>query len=454
MDLHFDQLMIRGSIVGALVAAVGVLWLFRRRWQALVAFTLRVPPPAANEVALIRILVFGVLFCNALWEDLPSVAFIPKELRVEMGLMRLLHFIPGWSWLYAHHDALLVFKIATCALLAAATIGFWQRWTIPLATLLAILYGGLLREQSHFFHSMTAALYLALILTIMPRGKIPSAANDAKIRYTCWIVLAGVYLSAGLSKLVNGGLWWWQGSNIKTIVALNNLNVPHFDFGLQPFLLALPVWCYAVLGFLTLVIELAYPLILVSQRARVVLPIAAVFMHLGIFLSQGILFLDLIVLQGIFFVVPLQQQTSDSTHSRPGRAAILVAVGCLAAWLFGVEFYPFTSWQMYSHDLSAKQIIYWKMRVTHADGTESELRPDTLIPALTDCRYRDHFMAGENSTRLFFRALSIRANALTLEPGKSWKEVRLETWAHAFDAAQDLSGDREVARIVEPVLRD
>ena len=94
------------------------------------------------------------------------------------------------------------------------------------------------------------------------------------------------------------------GSMTTMIVAMNSLNVPQLDWGLSGVWLALPTWTYGAFGLATLAVELLYPTVLVWPRARRVLPALAAVLHLGVLVTQGMLFLDLLLLQLVFVDVP------------------------------------------------------------------------------------------------------------------------------------------------------
>jgi predicted DCC family thiol-disulfide oxidoreductase YuxK len=70
---------------------------------------------------------------------------------------------------------------------------------------------------------------------------------------------------------------------------------------LSSYLTGAPDFVFAALGLMTLVLEVGFAAVLFSRIARHIMPIGMALAHLGIFLFQKILFLDLIVLQIVFF---------------------------------------------------------------------------------------------------------------------------------------------------------
>src|SRR5215470_6551228 len=74
-----------------------------------------------------------------------------------------------------------------------------------------------------------------------------------------------------------------------------------YDWALSAYLTSAPDFIFAALGLMTLVLEVGFIAVLFSRIARHIMPIGMALAHTGIFLFQKILFLDLIVLQIVFF---------------------------------------------------------------------------------------------------------------------------------------------------------
>jgi hypothetical protein len=298
-----------------------------------------------------------------------------------MGIMGWLHAVPGWDRVYGSTGLTLLMVAAALACLAAA-LGLWTRWTTKCAAVLTLLHGGILREYSHFFHTMLVPLQMSVVLAFSstrdgfavgrrePRYR--SIGHYDRAYSICLLVLCSAYLCAGLSKLRNAGPQFWDGENLRRIVQQNALNTMEIDLGLSRAILSLPLSVFAAIGIGVVMTELAFPLVLVSVRARLVLPIFAIAMHLGILLSAP------------RWIMPA-----------------LCAVG--AVWIARIEYFPLTAWQIYSWP--AGEVRVWRMTATHRDGTDRPFRPDAWIPALHDCRYRDHLMRGDESTSLLLGAV-------------------------------------------------
>ena len=74
-----------------------------------------------------------------------------------------------------------------------------------------------------------------------------------------------------------------------------------FDWQVSLSLQAAPDFVFAFLGLSGVLGEVLFGLVLISRKARIVLPLAMAGMHVGIIFLQNILFFDLILLQAIFF---------------------------------------------------------------------------------------------------------------------------------------------------------
>src|SRR5262249_24449753 len=120
-------------------------------------------------------------------------------------------------------------------------------------------------------------------------------------RYCCWLVIALPYVEAGLSKLRDGGLFWWNAANIKANLFGDTLNPREFNWSFSLSLTTAPDLMFAALGLFAIFAELSFGLVLFSRIARRIWPFMAISMHLGILLFQRILFLDLILIQFVFF---------------------------------------------------------------------------------------------------------------------------------------------------------
>ncbi|MBC7810113.1 MAG: HTTM domain-containing protein [Burkholderiales bacterium] len=272
-----------------------------------------VPPTSAFTLGVFRALVCAVLLANALWEDLSNVTKLPLGLRQRMGTA---NWLP--EAIFTNETLLIVIQLVTIITLVLGMLGLWTRLTLPTALVSTLLMGGIIRSMTSYYHINVATWWLLLILCWTPcadtfsidawRKRDTYAALRKRTppmvygwaRYACWVLLVLVYLAAGLNKLRQGGLLWWDATNLRSIVYRSALEPSDFDFAAGLVLENAPDALFALLGITSLVIELGYASVLFSRRARWVFPALAAAMHIGIFLLQKIFFYDLVLLQLLF----------------------------------------------------------------------------------------------------------------------------------------------------------
>lgn len=462
-----------GAVLAAVLATCALLVAAdRRRGGAWTRAWIGAAAPEA--LAAIRIVVLGVAFVMVAREDLPSTASIPRSmLEVHgKGLMSLVARVPGYHAFVASHTALWVFKALLLGLLAAGALGLRARVVLPLCFGGYLLYGGIMRQYVHFFHQGLLPLYVLFVLVFTPcadawsldrrirekrglpappRG-VPAAVYGAA-RWAIFTLIGLCYFSAGVSKLRLGGLWWWEAENMRSKIlsaALESkLGLP---FGAT--LAWQPDWVLSALGIAALVIELGMIAVAVSRRSWLFAGPALTLLHVGILISQEILFIDLIVMP-IIFLQPhhlaraaralVRDRGAARRHLRAalaesgfGRAdakdgdAGAGAPGPLQrspAWLvygvaayvpllaFAIEWYPITAWQMYAYRFPTTEIGYLDVQERRTDGASHRPEIEDEIGALIDKRYHaalwSYFETGDPRERqrlddLFQRIIDLR----------------------------------------------
>jgi hypothetical protein len=273
-----------------------------------------------GSLGAIRMLTCLVVLVNTVLEDLPSIAMLPPETRVPHGLMRFVYALPiGFERLVTSEVGLWAFQLITEVILFLGVVGWRTRIVLPLATVCHFLLGGILRDYSFDWHQGWVPLYLMAVLSFTPCGDgwsvdrlrrvyrgwpVPEADRATAVygwpRYVCWTVIAAPYVESGLAKLRFGGLSWWSASNMRNMLYESTLMPREFDWQLALHLAPAPDIVFSMLGFVSVVGEVSFGLVLFSRVARRILPIVTVMMHLGILALQKILFLDLILLQLAF----------------------------------------------------------------------------------------------------------------------------------------------------------
>lgn len=327
----------RMALAGGLTGAALLALLTRPR--RLVRITGRVTP---GTLGAIRCVVAGSALVLAAGEDTASIVLLPDALRSDMGLLTFLYRLPGFDALVHDHDALRLWEAGTILALAAATVGYRTRVTVPLAALLWFVEAGLIREVSWFTHKGILPLHLLVLLSFTrcgdgfsvdrlraaARGEPGPSVDQPRFsygvaRFAVIVLLSLAYLQAGLSKLRNGGLDWWNATNVKSMMLADSLNPMHFDFELAWSVRHLPDPFWAALGLGGLVVELLGVTMIVSRRARFVLPPLIAGLHVGIWLMQNCLFLDLLFVPLV--VMPLRgvrERLGDALAARRGRAVV------------------------------------------------------------------------------------------------------------------------------------
>ena len=457
-----------------------------------------IPEASAQQLGGIRVVVCAVLLTNTLWEDLASTSYLPKEMRLPLGVIKVLQQLPiGFEQLLDSYAALSALKYFTAGFLVLGCLGFATRLVIPLAALGYLLVGGILREYSHGFHTNLLPLQLLIVLAFLPcgdglsidrqirhaRGK--AVASNANPRsgygwsvFICWTVIAMAYFAAGLSKLRTGGWLWWHHENMQTYLFQSSLNPMHFDFRISLALREAPDFVFAALGFGGLLIELFYPLVLFSRMARIVFPALALGLHIGIFFLQNILFLDLMLLQivfwpwtGLFARLPrpfafrhreFQAEADVSAlRSHPGsiRKRILgtitvPAIVCVSmfVWAMDCEFYPASAWGMFKFRNSSGVLTYQKPLVFYSNGDVEEAKFDRWIGAMADTRYRQMLEVKRHPelAEKFFDASIARANAADSK-GRTVDHFEIETWRWDFrNEPQSATYGKRVNSVIYP----
>jgi len=309
------------------------------------AFSRRIVGEATpGALGAIRMWTCAILLLTTLWEDLGSIAWLPVELRHPMGMLGYLYALPiGFEGLVTSEMSLRALQLLTEFLLFLGLIGWRTRVVLPLGALCHFLLLGILIDYSFFWHQNLVPLYVLVVLCFTPCGDgwsvdrlwkvyqgraVPDAGRASPVygwaRYACWAMIALPYVTNGLSKLEGAGLFWWNPINIRTKLYMDTLNPREYDWALSLHLTHAPDILFALIGLFSLFSETFFGLVLVSRIARWIFPVAAIMMHIGIFLLQRILFIDLILLQFVFFdFTPIRKAIGGRLAIKRGRLQVL-----------------------------------------------------------------------------------------------------------------------------------
>jgi hypothetical protein len=431
-----------------------------------------------RQLAWIRILVCLTAMIFTVIEDLPAFASLPVGMRGNYGFGHLLNMLPGYSALLSNPYLLGVLQWTTAASLFLGLIGFQTRTTLFLGSLGFFLIQAILRHYTYFFHSGVVLVYLALLLPwtpcaatwsvdrwLNPQMRRPGAQSVGFSVFACFTVMAVIYLLCGLSKMRDSGLDWFRGDNIEQKLVRDAMEPIFLDYKWKATLWLVqhhaPDFLFAIIGTTGLIAELGYFTVLFSRTAQIILPVIAFGVHLGILVFQHILFLDLLILQFIFLDVDRyvnfwRRRFSENSevacpqvsNDKPGpalsyipiTATALMVVAFLLSWAWHVEFYPFTSWHMYSTPEKKGPIFYFKVVATLENGSSIVIPIRDYFPAaLPNSRFflMKAFNAPGRRSKIFDQFLAgyvqRRNRNLTFGSAISSIEVQQWRWNYAVD---------------------
>ena len=489
----------RVALAGALVAVVAALWAWTALDRSLLLgglvlgglllvtttplFARRfVGEATPDSLGAIRMLTGFVLVFFAWQHPVLDVAPYPGAPRLPMGVMQFVYGLPGFEAMTFSPTAAALFKAATMGVLLMAALGWKTRWAVPLGAVLYLALTGVVRSYTHFTHAGLVPLYVLAVLAFTRCGDAWSvdrrlrvrrgeavvpldrpAARYAWGRYAVWAVIALPYVLAGLSKLRNSDGRWWHGVNLQAIT-FNHQFRPEEPVPAPLDVLAwFPEEVFTLFGLCTLVTEIGMGLVLVSSLARRIFPAAAIGMHLGIFAVMTIPFWGLVALQTAFYdwrpvwrwvrrrlpsradVRPYSAQKVPPRETvktwwglrRPVAISLLVTLFA-ACSIRRTEFYPLTTWQMFSGYDGSGVVTYVQPWQTDGQGEVS------LAPLKTMC------VSGRDYRRLLKGGFESADHREALRDvlrtcGEAWNRsappearvAKLEVIKYAWDYADD-----------------
>jgi predicted DCC family thiol-disulfide oxidoreductase YuxK len=291
----------------------------------------------------------GILLLFTLTEDLPSIAWLPVEVRQPEGVMTWVYALPiGFDRLVASRAGLHVFQLLTEWLLFFGMIGWGTRLVIPLGAVSFFLLLGVLHDYSFHWHQGWVPLYLIIILSFTPCGDgwsvdrlwrvsrgqpVPDRDRAVSVygwsRYTCWVAIAVTYWETGLCKLRYGGLSWWDPEGLRATFYEDSLIPREYDWSWSLFLTQTHDPLIGLMGIFAIAVESLWITVLFSRTARKIWPVLTAMFHTGVFIFQRILFLDLILMQVVFFdFTGVRRAIARRLETRYGRIQVLYDGHC------------------------------------------------------------------------------------------------------------------------------
>ena len=148
-------------------------------------------------------------------------------------------------------------------------------------------------------------------------------------RYTCWVAIAVSYWETGLCKLRDGGLSWWDPEGLRATFYEDSLMPREYDWTWSLLLTQAHDPLVGVMGVFVIAFESLWITVLFSSTARKIWPVLTVMFHTGVFIFQKILFLDLILMQLLFFdLTGVRKAIARRLETNYGRIQILYDGHC------------------------------------------------------------------------------------------------------------------------------
>jgi hypothetical protein len=360
--------------------------------------------------------------CDSKLLDAPKLIAAGQK-HVPMGVMDFFYRL-GFNAVIRDPRWVLGLHGLTLVVLTMVIVGLFTRVSVALAVVLYLVVIGVNRSFFWLDHAGMIPWYCLLALAFTRcgdgfsidrlirrrRGKpVPDSDTPtpyyAWARWLVWTPIALCYAMAGLSKLGNTGGLWWEGTNLMALIHRNALVSSRSEFSALLTSGWIPHWAYTVVGIATIVTEVGMLAVLFSRLARRVLPAIAVCMHLGIIAVMNIHFIDLILIQAIFYDWrPVRRwietrvgrarekhkanaSTAPEASDPPRCFALGMACGIIPAlfallWVTRTEFYPLTCFQMFTRGDDAytdrSVVTFQQIYLVRRDGTRERVFPEHL----------------------------------------------------------------------------
>lgn len=256
-------------------------------------------PAPASRLAIIRILTgfFSLWYLLTRFSMLNSLSKNDLSMYEPVGIMQLFD-----GPMSASLNSILL--ILTLVLNIAFITGWKFRWTGRLFALLLLCLFCYRNSWSMIYHNFNLLVLHILIIGFACSGDVLSADSMLRkkkhdtnslnmhwqygwpIKLLC-IVTVITYFLSGLAKISGELAWeWFTGEAMRSQVGVDTLrkNVLGKETPVIFEWLYTHVWIFFVMGFTSLIAELAAPLILLNKRISKLWVILALLMHWGIYM--------------------------------------------------------------------------------------------------------------------------------------------------------------------------
>ena len=205
-----------------------------------------------------------------------------------------------FSFTWAHTSTLaMAIGITGSVLSLLLGLGILRRWASGLLCLLLLSF--IYFSQFSGNVSLGYLSFLLLVMVFVPAGESWNSARDWKfpqdLMWVLWIVTGISYLESGIDKLRNP--YWSEGIAINQLL---NFTIAANDNFLTDFIKK-----HAILGqiinWYTIAVDLAFGLFFVFSKARWVLWMMMVALHIGVLLTMQIYYISFGMLIFHFFLV-------------------------------------------------------------------------------------------------------------------------------------------------------
>ncbi len=303
-------------------------------------------PTGPEALGLCRVLFFALMLTYFGGVDFGRFARVPSAFFMPIPLFEYLH-LPVLSEANLRRLAA-VWNVS----LVLSCLGVMLRPSMVVSWVIGVYLIGLQHNFGKTNHSDAALILVMGILTLSrcgdafalrrgnrwawSRDAVPARrqAHSGEYRWPLrmvWVLTTMIFMAAGLAKLRQSGIYWVTSNFLATLLVNHHYShEPPTRWGL--FLARFPILTYpAALGIV--VLELSFPLTLISAAARRVLVPAMFLSQVAFGLLMGVWFFHFLALYLVW--VPWDKLLAAARVSRPSLVAFLPSRACRSRALAG-----------------------------------------------------------------------------------------------------------------------